>query len=48
MKFDIYFLGIAREIFVGVITDNQLHLEIALEKCKKDYNYSGTRITTEN
>ena len=26
VKFDIYFLGLSREIFFGVITDNLLHL----------------------
>ena len=27
-KFDIHFLGLPREIFFGVITDDELHLEL--------------------
>ena len=35
VKFDIYFIGLPREIVFGVITDNKLS-SISLEKCKKE------------
>ena len=34
MKFDICFLGLPKEIFFGVITDNT----IAVKKCEKECN----------
>ena len=36
VKFGIYFLALLREIVFGVITDNELKLSVALEKCKKE------------
>ena len=44
VKFDIYFLGLPKEIFFGVITErggtsaDRLITSLALQKCKKECN----------
>ena len=38
VTFDIHFLWLPQEIFFGVITDDELHHSIVLEKCKKEKN----------
>ena len=52
VKFDIHVLGLPREIFFGVTTDDLLHLK-PLKNTKKEWqyclNYSSTRfLSTEN